>query len=78
MQIEPLVYSVEDIQILRNCGRDKAYAIAKRLPHYIDGKKILVFRKDHDEDFERMRQQAIEKQGCVGRSNNLFQIRKFS
>ena len=76
MNIEPLVYTIEDIQILRQCGRDKAYAIAKRLPHYIDGRKILVFKKDHDEDLEKIRQDSINKQ--YDTSNKVLKIRKFS
>lgn len=75
--VEPLVYTIEDIKILRRCGRDKAYAIAKKLPHYIDGKQILVFKKDFDEEFEKIRKEALGKQENKSK-NNVYQIRKFS
>lgn len=75
--VEPLVYTVEDIKVLRRCGRDKAYAIAKKLPHYIEGNQILVFKKDFDEDFENIRKEILEKQENKSK-NNVFKIRKFS
>lgn len=62
MSIEPLVYSVDDIKILRKCGRDKAYEIAKSLPHFREEKKILVFRKDFEEYIEGIRQETIKRQ----------------
>ena len=80
MEIQPLLYTVEDIQILRRCGRDKAYAIAKRLPHFVDGNKILVFKKDFDEDFEKIRQEVLEKStNCNEKAkSNVYGFRKLS
>lgn len=73
--VEPLVYTVEDIQILRRCGRDKAYAIARSLPHYTDGKKILVFKEDFDEDFKKIRNEVLEK-GEQKTKSKLYQIKR--
>ena len=73
MQVEPLVYTIQDIKILRRCGKDKAYKIAKSLPHYIEGNQTLVFKKDFDEDFERIRKQAMSKEI---EENQIYRIRK--
>jgi len=75
-ELKPKYYSVKQIKILENCGRDKAYEIAKQLPHEKRGRDIYVFAEDYDRFYEEKRQKSLNK--TEEKSNNVFQIRKFS
>lgn len=75
-ELKPKYYSVKQIRILENCGRDKAYEIAKQLPHEKRGRDIYVFAEDYDRYYEEKRQKSLNK--TEEKSNNVFQIRKFS
>lgn len=37
VKLQSRYYTVKQIQQIENCGRDRAYEIAKRLPHEIRG-----------------------------------------
>lgn len=73
--IKPRYYSVKDIKILEHCGKDKAYAIAKSLPHEKRGKVILVFAEDYEKDYELRRKKALEKMNNAD-SNNIYQFKR--
>lgn len=74
--LKPKYYSVKQIRILENCGRDKAYEIAKQLPHEKRGRDIYVFAEDYDRYYQEKRQKSLNK--AEVKNNNVFQIRKFS
>lgn len=74
-ELKPKYYSVKQIRILENCGRDKAYEIAKQLPHEKRGRDIYVFAEDYDRFYEEKRQKSLNKTDT--KVNNVFQIRKF-
>lgn len=76
---EQLVYTIQDIKILRKCGKDAAYAIAKGLPHYKDGKAIKVIKEDFDRDFEKIKEEAqknFKEKDKKSSNANIYQIRK--
>ncbi len=73
--IKPKFYSVKDIKLLEHCGRDAAYAIAKRLPHEKRGKDILVFAEDYDKDYEMRREIALQKMNNV-ENNNIYKFKR--
>lgn len=75
-ELKPKYYSVKEIKILENCGRDKAYEIAKQLPHEKRGRDIYVFAEDYDRYYQEKRQKSLNKTEV--KNNNVFQIRKFS
>lgn len=75
-ELKPKYYSVKQIRILENCGRDKAYEIAKQLPHEKRGRDIYVFAEDYDRYYQEKRQKSLNK--AEVKNNNVFQIRKFS
>ena len=56
-----LYYTVKEIKEKEHCGRDRAYDIAKKLPHELRGKDIYVFAEDYDNYYKQKRQMAIEK-----------------
>ena len=69
-------YSVKQIKEMENCGRDKAYDIAKQLPHEKRGRDIYVFAEDYENYYKEKRQKCLNKSEI--KINNVFQIRKFS
>ena len=76
--MESRYYTVEQIKELENCGRDRAYELAKSLPHKNDGKKILVLKEAYEEHYEK------EKEIILNNFNNetikkqkVYQIKKF-
>ncbi len=74
-----LYYSVKEIKEKEHCGRDRAYELAKSLPHEIRGRDIYVFAEDYDSYYAIKREEAIEK--CKANSipkNNIYQMRKFN
>lgn len=76
--LEPLYYTVGEIKVLEHCGRDKAYEIAKSLPHEKRGRDIYVFREDYNKHYQDKRNKAIENQKVDPNKSKVFQIRKFS
>lgn len=72
--IKPRYYTVKQIQQLENCGRDRAYELAKQLPHETRGKAIYVFSEDYDEYYQDKR--IIATGGK--QKGNIYQIRKFN
>lgn len=68
-------YSVKQIKEMENCGRDKAYDIAKQLPHEKRGRDIYVFAEDYENYYKEKRQKCLNKSEI--KINNVFQIRKF-
>lgn len=76
--LQPMYYTVNEIKLLEHCGRDKAYEIAKSLPHEKRGRDIYVFREDYDRRYEEKRKKALENQKTSQNKTKVFQIRKFS
>lgn len=74
--VKPRYYSVKEIKLLEHCGKDKAYAIAKELPHEKRGKDILVFAEDYEKYYQEKRQRA---QARVKNEfqNNVYKINRF-
>lgn len=68
-------YSVKQIKEMENCGRDKAYDIAKQLPHEKRGRDIYVFAEDYENYYKEKRQKCLNKSEI--KIKNVFQIRKF-
>ncbi len=73
-QIKPRYYTVKEIKQLEHCGKDKAYQIAKELPHEKRGRDIYVFAEDYEKYYEQKRESA-QKNNNV---NNLYMIRKLN
>lgn len=74
LHIKSRYYSVADIKKLEHCGKDRAYLIAKELPHEKRGRNIYVFAEDYDNYYQEKRQKAL---GTEGRKDNIYKIRKF-
>lgn len=72
--IKPRYYSVKEIKELEHCGKDKAYAIAKELPHEKRGKDILVFSEDYEEYYRKKRERALNNTKQT--NSNIYAIRK--
>ncbi len=75
-EIKSRYYTVKQIKQLENCGKDKAYELAKQLPHEKRGKGIYVFAEDYDNYYEEKRQKAKSIDDKA--QKNIYQIRKFS
>lgn len=75
-EVNSRYYSVKQIKEMENCGRDRAYGIAKQLPHEIRGRDIYVFAEDYDNYYKEKREKSLNKKDI--KNNNVFQIRKFS
>lgn len=73
-EIKTRYYSVKQIKQLENCGKDKAYEIAKQLPHETRGKGIYVFSEDYDKYYQEKRQMIINNKS----KTNVYEIRKFN
>lgn len=73
--IKPKFYSVKDIKLLEHCGRDAAYAIARRLPHERRGRDILVFAEDYEEDYRSRREVALQKINNL-ENNNIYKFKR--
>lgn len=71
-------YSVKDIKQLEHCGKDKAYQIAKMLPHEKRGKEILVFVEDYENYYQEKRTIAQNNTTIAESNANIYQIRKFN
>lgn len=79
-EVKTRYYTVKQVQQLENCGRDKAYEIAKQLPHETRGKKIYVFSEDYDKYYQEKREKAKSKNPLSQshQYSNVYSIRKFS
>lgn len=73
VKLQPRYYTVEQIKELENCGRDKAYAIAKKLPHEIRGKQYYVFSEDYEDYYREKRQKVLDNNAL----NNVYELQKF-
>lgn len=76
--METRYYTVEQIKELENCGRDRAYELARKLPHKNNGKKILVLKEAYEEYYQK------EKESILNNFNNetkekqkVYQIKRF-
>lgn len=75
-EIKSRYYTVQQIKKLEGCGKDKAYEIAKELPHEKRGKQIFVFAEDYDIYYNTKREKALNKRKSF--QSNICQIKKFS
>lgn len=73
-EVKTRYYSVKQIKQLENCGKDKAYEIAKQLPHEIRGRSIYVFSEDYDKYYQEKRQLIVSSK----QNSKVYQIRKFN
>ena len=73
VKLQPRYYTVEQIKELENCGRDKAYEIAKKLPHEIRGKQYYVFSEDYEDYYREKRQKVLDNNAL----NNVYELQKF-
>ncbi len=76
LKLKPRYYGVKQIQELENCGRDRAYALAKELPHEKRGKAYYVFAEDYDNYYNEKRQMVLNNSQSE-KQDNLYQIQKF-
>ena len=75
--METLYYTVKEIKEKERCGRDKAYEIAKMLPHEKRGRDIFVFAEDYENYYRDKRRQALERSELERSQNtNVYQLRK--
>lgn len=73
VKLQPRYYTVKQIQQLENCGRDKAYEIAKELPHETRGRALYVFYEDYDNYYKDKRKKALNGQ----QNSNVYELQKF-
>lgn len=73
VKLQPRYYTVKQIQQLENCGRDKAYEIAKKLPHETRGRALYVFSEDYDNYYKNKRKNVINGQ----QNSNVYELQKF-
>ena len=76
--LKPRYYSVKEIKQLEHCGKDRAYEIAKMLPHEKTGRDILVFAEDYETYYQEKRAKAQSNVNTTEKHSNIYQIRKFS
>lgn len=75
-QIKCRYYTVQQIKQLENCGKDRAYELAKELPHEKRGKSIYVFAEDYDNYYKEKRQKSLNDKKV--KVNNVFQMKRLS
>lgn len=75
--MDSLYYTVKEIKVKENCGRDRAYEIAKMLPHEKRGRDIYVFAEDYENYYKSKRKEALERSSNSIPKNNVYQIKKF-
>ena len=73
--METRYYTIQQIKELENCGRDKAYELARKLPHKNDGKKILVLREAYEEYYERQKEMILSN--FNNNTPKVYEFRKF-
>lgn len=76
LKLKPRYYGVKQIKELENCGRDRAYEIAKQLPHEKRGRAIYVFAEDYDCYYNDKRQRVLNNNQTI-KQENVYQIQKF-
>ena len=76
--METRYYTVEQIKELENCGRDKAYELARQLPHKNNGKKILVLKEAYEEHYQKEKERILDFFDKKINKNNIYQIKKFN
>jgi len=76
--IETNYYTVQQIKILENCGKDRAYALARKLPHKLEGNKILVLKEAYEEHYQKEKEEILNNFNNKNEKNNIYQIKKFS
>lgn len=69
-------YTVEQIKELENCGRDRAYELAKKLPHKSDGKKILVLKEAYEEHYEKEKEMILNNFNSENSKGKVYQIKR--
>ena len=72
INLQPKYYTVQQIKQLENCGRDKAYEIARSLPHEKRGTQYYVFVEDYEMYYQEKRQKILKNN-----SNNVYELQKF-
>lgn len=76
--MDSLYYTVKEIKAKENCGRDRAYEIAKMLPHEKRGRDIYVFAEDYENYYRSKREEALERSNLnINSKSNVYQIKKF-
>lgn len=76
--METRYYTVEQIKELENCGRDRAYAIARKLPHKSNGKKILVLKEAYEEYYQKEKEKILyDFNNETKEKQKVYQIKKF-
>ena len=75
-EIKSRYYTVKQIKILEDCGKDAAYKLANELAHEKRGKQIFVFAEAYEEYYKNKKEQAMNS--ISNKNNNVYQIRKFS
>ncbi len=76
LKVKPRYYGINEIRQLENCGRDRAYDIAKRLPHEIRGRAYYVFAEDYDRYYAEKRRMVLNDTQTL-RKDKVYQIQKF-
>lgn len=78
-EIKSRYYTVQQIKKLEGCGKDKAYDIAKELPHEKRGKQIFVFAEDYNNYYQEKREKAIKEINFEKKkSRDIYKIRKIN
>lgn len=77
LRLRPRYYGVNQIKQLENCGRDRAYEIAKKLPHEIRGRAYYVFAEDYDNYYNEKRKMVLNDNETP-KQDNVYQIRRFN
>lgn len=78
-EVKSRYYTVKQIQQLECCGKDKAYELAKELPHEIREKnQIFVFSEAYDEYYENKKRQAMHNNSNKQNNNNIYAIRRLN
>lgn len=75
--MESRYYTIDDIKTLEHCGKDKAYNLAKELPHKFDGKKILVLKEAYEEHYQKEKEKILNNFN-KNINENIYMIRKFN
>lgn len=74
--METRFYSVEQIRELENCGRDRAYELARKLPHKTIGKKILVLKEAYEEHYQKEKENILKGFNLESNKHNVYQIQR--
>lgn len=75
--METRYYTIQDIKKMEGCGKDAAYALAKKLLYEKRGNTIYVFKDSYEEYYK----QKIEKAKASQQrriDDNVYNFRKFS